>query len=128
MERIDELGDASVPFEFDVHALIKCEDAPALEHALHKRFVRNQVNKVNVRREFFRVSLAEICQEANNMGLEVAWTMLAEAREFRETQAIERALANKTIDEGAWVQQQIKADLSTTPRPTAAREIVEADA
>jgi hypothetical protein len=128
MERVHELGDASVPFEFDVHALIKSEDAPALEHALHKRFVRNQVNKVNPRREFFRVSLTEICQEVNSMGLEVAWTLAAEAHEFRETQAIERALANRTIDEGAWVQQQIKADLSTTPRPTAARELVEADA
>nr|WP_136921297.1 GIY-YIG nuclease family protein [Polyangium aurulentum] len=55
LDRVRELGDASVPFEFDVHALIPSEDAPALEHALHQRFVRSQVNKVNPRKEFFRV-------------------------------------------------------------------------
>ena len=52
-DRVRELGDASVPFEFDVHALVRTNDAPALEHALHRRFVRNQVNKVNPRKEFF---------------------------------------------------------------------------
>jgi Domain of unknown function (DUF4041)/T5orf172 domain len=128
MERVHELGDASVPFEFDVHAMIKSDDAPALEHALHKRFVRNQVNKVNPRREFFRLQITELCQEFNRMGLEVAWTLAAEAREFRETQATERALANKTIDEGAWVQQQIKADQAATPSPSTTRELVDADA
>jgi len=58
LDRIRELGDASVPFEFDVHTLIRSDDAPALEHALHQRFVRNQVNKVNARKEFFRVDPA----------------------------------------------------------------------
>lgn len=60
MERIDELGDASVPFEFDVHALIFSEDAPALEAALHRAFEDRKLNMVNTRREFFRVSLDEI--------------------------------------------------------------------
>src|SRR5207244_1253158 len=62
-ERVDELGDASVPFEFDVHALIESENAPALEHKIHKRFLAVQVNKINARKEFFRVSLADIHQE-----------------------------------------------------------------
>lgn len=60
MDRIDELGDASVPFDFDVHALIFSEDAPALEAALHRAFESKKLNMVNTRREFFRVSLDEI--------------------------------------------------------------------
>lgn len=59
-ERVDELGDASVPFRFDVHAMIFSDDAPALENALHKAFEDRRLNKVNLRREFFKVSLDEI--------------------------------------------------------------------
>ena len=59
-ERIDELGDASVPFKFDVHAMIFSDDAPALEAALHHAFEDKKVNMVNQRREFFNVSLDEI--------------------------------------------------------------------
>lgn len=60
MERVDELGDASVPFNFDVHAMIFSEDAPALENALHKAFEDRKVNMINHRREFFNVNLDEI--------------------------------------------------------------------
>lgn len=59
-ERVDELGDASVPFNFDVHAMIFSDDAPALEAALHNAFADKKLNMVNQRREFFRVSLDEI--------------------------------------------------------------------
>lgn len=59
-ERIDELGDASVPFDFDVHAMIFSDNAPALEAALHKAFENRKVNMVNTRREFFNVTLDEI--------------------------------------------------------------------
>ena len=59
-ERIDELGDASVPFDFDVHAMIFSDNAPALEAALHKAFEDRKVNMVNTRREFFNVTLDEI--------------------------------------------------------------------
>ncbi|MGN1135568.1 MAG: DUF4041 domain-containing protein [Oscillospiraceae bacterium] len=60
MERVDELGDASVPFNFDVHAMIFTDDAPALEAALHKAFENKKLNMVNQRREFFNVTLDEI--------------------------------------------------------------------
>ncbi len=60
MDHIRELGDASVPFNFDVHALIFCDDAPKLEAALHRAFEDRKVNIINQRREFFRVSLDEI--------------------------------------------------------------------
>ncbi len=57
MDRVKELGSASVPFEFDVHAMIFSEDAPALENILHKTFEKYAVNKVNPRKEFYRIDL-----------------------------------------------------------------------
>jgi hypothetical protein len=60
MDRIRELGDASVPFYFDVHGIIHSEDAPTLERELHKRFNDRRVNKDNYRREFFRVTIEDI--------------------------------------------------------------------
>jgi hypothetical protein len=60
MERVDELGDASVPFWFDVHALVFSENAPALEAKLHDRFAVGRLNKVNGRKEFFRADIKEI--------------------------------------------------------------------
>jgi hypothetical protein len=85
-ERIDELGDASVPFDFDVHALIFSDDAPALENALHKAFADRRLNLVNQRREFFKVSLPEIKTVVQtNFGKPVEFVDLAEAEEFRES-------------------------------------------
>lgn len=60
MERVAELSDASVPFNFDVHAMIFSDDAPSLEAALHREFEDRKVNLVNGRREFFRVGLDDI--------------------------------------------------------------------
>jgi hypothetical protein len=60
IERIDELGSASVPFSFDVHALIFSENAPALEAKLHEHFHRSRINKLNNRKEFFKADIAEI--------------------------------------------------------------------
>uniref|UniRef100_UPI003F6C75E5 DUF4041 domain-containing protein n=1 Tax=Pasteurella multocida TaxID=747 RepID=UPI003F6C75E5 len=90
LDRIRELGDASVPFSFDVHAMIYSENAPALEYELHKAFINKQINKVNPRKEFFKVSLAEIKAKAEKLGAEVEFTMVAEAREFYESQALEK--------------------------------------
>lgn len=93
-DRIDELGSASVPFEFDVHGMIECENAPALEDALHKRFAATRLNKMNPRKEYFRVSLKEIHEEVekamkgNGVTLKV-WTEKAAATEWYETRDIE---------------------------------------
>ncbi len=122
LDRVRELGDASVPFSFDVHAMIPSQDAPALEHALHKRFVRSQMNKVNPRKEFFRLSLQEVREEIEKMGCHVQWTTTAECREFRETQAIEREMASKTFDEQAWLKDQ-----AIKEREIAQREVDEAE-
>ena len=86
MDRVKELGDASVPFEFDVHAMIFSDDAPALETILHQHFRDREVNKVNHRKEFFRVSLREIEEVVKeNFNATVTFTEVALAEEYRES-------------------------------------------
>lgn len=86
MERVYELGDASVPFQFDVHAMIFSNDAPKLEAALHQAFADRRVNMVNTRREYFRVSLEEIKQVVrDNHDKTVEFIDLAEAQQYRES-------------------------------------------
>lgn len=86
MDRVNELGDASVPFNFDVHALIFTEDAPGLESALHNAFEDRKVNKINPRREFFRVSLDEIKEVVrNNFDKTVEWVDIPEAEQYRQS-------------------------------------------
>ncbi len=93
-DRVKELGDASVPFDFDVHAMIYSDDAPALEKALHRRFDEASVNKVNPRKEFFNLNVAEIRQAVEQQGMnEIHWTMKAEAAEYRESLSISRKQA-----------------------------------
>lgn len=60
LDRIYELSSASVPFEFDVHAMISCDDAPTLESVLHAELSENRINKVNTRKEFFRTDIQKI--------------------------------------------------------------------
>jgi hypothetical protein len=85
-ERVDELGDASVPFEFDVHALIFSEDAPALENALHKAFESRRINMVNRRREFFHVPLTEIKDVVRrNFKKPVEFVEIPDAEQYRES-------------------------------------------
>lgn len=97
-----ELGDASVPFPFDVHAIIESDDAPALETELHRTLSLMQVNKVNPRKEFFRVSLSGVKTMVENMGLKTAWTMDAAATEYRETLAIEESMKNDPDAKRRW--------------------------
>jgi hypothetical protein len=87
-DRIDELGDASVPFEFDVHAIISTQDAPALENALHKAFHTRRMNRVNERKEFFRVTLEEIEATVRAQHGEFELTRIAEAADYRKTLAL----------------------------------------
>lgn len=107
-DRVRELGDASVPFPFDVHAMIWAEDAPALEHALHKRFLAAQINKVNPRKEFFRIPLSELKQAVEEEGLKATWTLAAEASQYRETLAIEQELLKQSPEASAWIRHQME--------------------
>jgi hypothetical protein len=111
LDRIYELGDSSVPFDFDVHAMIFSEDAPALEAKLHKHFVLSQVNKVNHRKEFFRVAMQYIREELEKLGLAAKWTMTAEAAEYRESLAIEDAIKKNPAVRDAWVKRQFQLEL-----------------
>ena len=110
-DRVDELGDSSVPFEFDVHAMIFSEDAPALESQLHKHFVMMQMNKVNHRKEFFRVDLKHIREEIEQLGIAPKWTMTASATEYRDTQAIEKRIKDNPAMRDAWVKRQLQMEL-----------------
>lgn len=88
MQRVYELGSASVPFKFDVHALVFSHDAVALETALHREFDQQRVNRVNRRREFFRVSLPEVRAALEKVGTNhvVEFREIAEAPEWRQSQ------------------------------------------
>lgn len=92
MERVDELGDASVPFYFDVHAMIFSDDAPKLETALHDAFNDRRVNMVNRRREYFRVSLEEIKEVVRkNHDSTVEFIDAPPAAQYRQTLLMRKA-------------------------------------
>ncbi|SSH60204.1 Chromosome segregation ATPase [Klebsiella pneumoniae] len=85
IDRVRKLGDASVPFSFDVHAMIYSDYAPSLENHLHKAFNDKQVNKVNSHKEFFHVGIKDIKLTIKEMSIDAHWTMFAEAKEYRES-------------------------------------------
>ena len=86
MDRIKELSSASVPFEFDVHALIFSDDAPSLESILHNTFREYEVNKVNHRKEFFSIPLEKIEKVVTeHHNATVQWNYDAAAEEYRES-------------------------------------------
>jgi hypothetical protein len=114
LDRVRELGDASVPFAFDIHAMIWSNDAPGLEDQLHKKFALSQMNKVNYRKEFYRVTLKEIREEIEKDVAEIQWTMTAEAREYHESQAIEKLLKDNPEACQEWLNRRISS-LDRTP-------------
>lgn len=86
MDRIKELSSASVPFEFNVHAMIFSEDAPALEASLHSHFDKNRVNKINPRKEFFKVKVDEFEKFVDDtFDKTVQFTKIPVAKEYRDT-------------------------------------------
>lgn len=90
MDRIAELSSASVPFPFDVHAMIFSENAPELESTLHHHFEAYKMNKVNPRKEFFRVHLEDIKQLVlERFGQTVNFIEVPNATEYQETLRIE---------------------------------------
>jgi len=87
-DRIQELGGASVPFGFDVHAMIFSEDAPGLEASLHTKFADRRINLINHRKEYFKVTLDEISEYAHTSGLKVEFLKMPEARQYRESEVM----------------------------------------
>lgn len=84
-ERIDELGSASVPFKFDVHSFIFSEDAVALESNIHERLNNQRVNKVNLRKEFFKVSIDELEKLVNELDPTAEFNKTILAEEYRQS-------------------------------------------
>lgn len=113
-ERVDELGDASVPFNFDVHAMIFTDDAPKLEAALHKAFEDKKVNMVNPRREFFHVSLEEIkAVIRQNYDKTVEFNDYPDAEQWR----ISAQMRGGTLSEPDIPEMNAVQSTSTVPAP-----------
>lgn len=87
-DRVRELGGASVPFRFDIHAMIYSEDAPTLENHLHKLLERRSVNRINSRKEFFNVSLEDIEKIVREYNVDAHFIRVPPAEEFRKTQTV----------------------------------------
>jgi hypothetical protein len=85
MDRVRELGDASVPFPFDVHMMIASNDAPSLENALHRALHKLRINKTNPRKEFFKVDIEKVVQIVKENHGEVRYIADAEALQFRQS-------------------------------------------
>lgn len=91
MDRIRELSDASVPFNFDVHALFFSKDAVGIETEMHSRLAEQRVNLVNQRREFFRVTPLEAKAHLGDLAGELLqFQDVPEALEYRESLATSR--------------------------------------
>src|SRR5262249_41580387 len=112
-ERIDELGSASVPFPFDVHMMISCDNAPTLENALHKALFKHRINKTNPRKEFFKTDLDSIYKVVQQNHGEVQYIADAEALQYRQSlgmtdddhEFIERVYDN--LDDGEFAEQEV---------------------
>jgi hypothetical protein len=89
-ERIDELGGASVPFRFDIHSIIFSQNAPELELKLHKHLHNMRVNKINLRKEFFRINIDE---------LEELVYSFEPTAEFNKTMLAEQYYQSMAVDE-----------------------------
>ena len=89
MDRVNELGDASVPFRFDVHALFFADEAVGVETMLHQTFTEQRMNRVNLRREFFYVTPDRVLEVLREHHVEIVeWQQLAAAVEYRESEAL----------------------------------------
>lgn len=96
MDRVKELGDASVPFPFDVHSFIFSNDAVGLETKLHHLLNNRRVNKINLRKEFFRISLDELQALVEELDPSAAFNRTALAEQFRQSLSIDEV--PETVD------------------------------
>lgn len=88
MDRVKELSDASVPFMFDVHSFIFSDDAVALEQKLHSILEKNRVNKINLRKEFFNVSIDELEKIVTEIDPTAEFNKTIIAEEYRQSQVV----------------------------------------
>lgn len=95
-DRVDELGSASVPFKFDVHSFIFSDDAVALENKLHEILNNKRVNKVNMRKEFFKTSIDELEQIVNDIDPTAEFKRTILAEEYRQSLS-EEEISNSSL-------------------------------
>ncbi len=91
LDRVRELGDASVPFPFDVHMMIRSDDAPTLERKLHRALHQYRINRVNFRKEFFRVDLDTIRSFVEEHHGTVEYTYPTEESQYQQSLRISDA-------------------------------------
>ncbi|HEX6243008.1 MAG TPA: GIY-YIG nuclease family protein [Polyangiales bacterium] len=110
---VRELGDASVPFPFDVHALIYADDVETLEKELHRRLLAYRINRANPHKTFFGVGLEQIRAVLEELGVHnVTWTVSAAQHEYRESLALsEEALVE------SWTVEQERSQSMRVPAP-----------
>lgn len=102
MDRIWELSDASVPFDFDVHAIIYTEDAPGLETELHQQFSGRRINFINQRKEFFHVTMDEIAAVVRQRCGDIELTLVADASEYLQSEAYRRNSGQPSLSSRAF--------------------------
>jgi hypothetical protein len=122
-DRIRELGDASVPFRYDTHALFFSDDAVAIENALHQRLADRRVNRVNTRREFFYATPSEVKQHLLELtGALLSYEETPEALEFRQSQNIANATSGDQEDSATGLPDLLEAVTSRAAAPEDADE------
>ena len=114
MDRVRELGDASVPFRFDVHAVFFSDDAVRLENELHRKFSDRRINMVNMRREFFYATPDEVRDALVEMGTDhvLEFNSEPEALEFRASNPSRRGLELLAAPTAALGDAGVDGDLS----------------
>lgn len=114
-ERIRELGGASVPFHFDVHAMIYSENAPELENTFHRQFARRRINLANGRKEFFRVSLSDVVEFSRKLMLDAEFSTQPEAKDFHISNQLRESVISLLSDEELNAQlTAMDYDIATT--------------
>lgn len=109
------------------HAILQSEDAPALETTLHRRFVDKQVNKLNKRKEFFRVNLKELREAVQELDIDCEWTLEYQASQYRETVALEEAMTSNAELRAVWIEEQATLDPDLDELEEAEQDLEEAE-
>ena len=91
LDRADELGDASVPFRFDVHALMFSDDAVGLEQKLHETLETQRVNKINLRKEFFYATIDELQNTVQEIDPTIEFIQTMAAMEYRQSLSVSKS-------------------------------------
>lgn len=107
MDRVVELGDASVPYRFDVHTLAFVDDAPKTERQLHQIFAEKRVNRENNRKEFFAASVDDVQEAMESLGVESEWYEVAEAQEYLQSELLRSSIeqTQATVEEEQYPEE-----------------------